>query len=183
MRLDHHGEMVHMYSILAASSRIPASDLPLTGEVADVMSLSWKSFLPSRDDINSVKKNLIVLVSRILTTYYPNLAPLAKVVTPHITHKYSAQMALKSEVYVIDVLMKNEARSDMIDIMHTLQGYLGKSYPRDHIVASGGHQLTCERQVAAQRHMVCGNTPEERLELLEPQSEDWHCLMCFLKVE
>ena len=31
--------------------------------------------------------------------------------------------------------------------------------------------------------MMDGNTPEERLQLLEPQAEDWHCLVCFLKVK
>ena len=76
--------------------------------------------------------------------------------------------------------MKNEAKaSDMIDITHTLQAYLGKSQKK---VASGGDQLTCERQVAAMRHMMDGNTPEDRLELIEPQCEDWHCMVCMLKV-
>ena len=89
----------------------------------------------------------------------------------------------KSEVVVLDVLMKNEAKSsDMIDIMKKMQEYLGEGYPKDRRVASGGDQLTCERQAGAQRHMMCGNTPEERLELLEPQSEDWHCMVCVLTV-
>jgi len=30
--------------------------------------------------------------------------------------------------------------------------------------------------------MMCGNTPEERLELLEPQCKDWHCMLCVLTV-
>ena len=81
---------------------------------------------------------------------------------------------------MLDVLMKNEARST--DIMQTLQGYLGKDYPVEKNIASGGDQLTCERQAASQRHMVDGDTPEERLQLLEPQTEDWHCLVCMLKV-
>ena len=47
-------------------------------------------------------------------------------------------------------------------------------------MASGGDQLTCERQVGAQQHMMDGDTPEDRLQLLEPQTEDWHCLVCVL---
>ena len=88
-------------------------------------------------------------------------------------------MSRKSEVVVLDVMMKNEAKhSDMLDIMMRMQEYLGKDYPSERRVASGGDQLMCERQFGA-RHVMDGNTPEERLQLLEPQAEDWHC---FLKV-
>ena len=79
--------------------------------------------------------------------------------------------------------MKNEAsRSDMIDIMKCMQDYLGKEYPSERRVPSGGDQLTCERQVGAQRHTMDGDTIQDRLGLLEPVTEDWHCLVCFLSV-
>ena len=42
--------------------------------------------------------------------------------------------------------------------------------------------MTCERQVAAQIHMMDGNTEEERLEHLKPVIEDWHCLVAFIGV-
>ncbi len=70
----------------------------------------------------------------------------------------------------------------MVDIMQTLQGYLGDDYPSIRRVASGGDQLTCERQVGVQRHPMDGDTPRDRLQLLEPQTEDWHCLVCILVV-
>lgn len=183
VRSDHQGEMLHMYSILAGCSRTPANDLPYTGQVAQLSSIPYESFLPSQSEVNSVKKNMTVIVCRILTDYIQDLSPLAKAVPKHIHHRYSKQMAQKSEVIVLDVLMKNETcHSDMINIMQTMQGYLGKDYPTDHRVASGGDQLTCERQIGSQHHMMDGNTPEDRLKLLEPQTEDWHCLVCFLSV-
>lgn len=69
-------------------------------------------------------------------------------------------MSKKSDVYVLDIVMKNEAKhKDMIDIMTMLQDYLGKDYNEDHPVASGGDQLTCENgQIGSQRHLMCGNT-------------------------
>ena len=92
-------------------------------------------------------------------------------------------MAKKSEVVVVDVLMKNEAKhSDMIDIMTAMHTYLGQDYPSDRRILSGGDQLTCERQIGAQRHTMNGNTPKERLGVLEPVTEDWHCLVCLLAV-
>jgi len=87
---------------------------------------------------------------------------LAKLVTQHIEHQYFAEMSLKSEVIVLDVHMKNEASgADMLDIMNHIQGYLRKDFPSDTRVLSGGDQLTCERQVGAQRHVMDGNTIRE----------------------
>lgn len=84
---------------------------------------------------------------------------------------------------MLDVLHKNEAYGpDMIDIMQSLHEYLGSDYQTDRRVASGGDQLTCERQAAAQRHMMHEDTPLERLDILEPVAEDWHCLVCVLMV-
>ena len=69
--------------------------------------------------------------------------------------------------------------ADMIDIMKALQDYIGDSSCK-HL--SGGDQLTCERQCCAQRHMMDADTQRDRLQLLEPVCEDWHALMCFMKV-
>ena len=83
---------------------------------------------------------------------------------------------------MLDVLMNNEAcRGDMIDIMHCMHNYIGSEYPNEKKVLSGGDQLTCERQVGAQRHTMDGDTVVDRLGLLEPVSEDWHCMVSVRK--
>lgn len=182
-RSDHSGEMLHMYSILVSKSRLPSVDLDRSGRVAQVSTLPWSSFVPSSCDVEHVKRNLVVLVSRLLTQYFKDLAPLSKSVPQHIQHQFTHEMSQKSEVAVVDVLMKNEARhSDMVDIMRTMQGYLGDQYPAENRIASGGDQLTCERQTGSQRHLMDGDTPRDRLQLLEPQCEDWHCLVIMLSV-
>ena len=183
LRSDHQGQMIHMFSILVGKSRTPAPELPRLGRGCNLAVVPADVFLPSADDVRKVKENLIVLVSRVLTQYLPALAPLAKVVPKHIEHLYLKEMSMKSEVFVLDVLMKNEAKhSDMLDIMTTLQNYLGSGCDEAARVLSGGDQLTCERQVGSQHQMRCGNSPRQRLELLEPVLEDWHCLVAFLTV-
>ena len=72
--------------------------------------------------------------------------------------------------------------SDMIDIMKCMQGYLGENYPDEKRVLSGGDQLTCERQVEAQRHTMDGDTVHDKLGILEPITEDWHRLVSLLSV-
>ncbi len=109
-------------------------------------------------------------MSRLLPQYFKDLSPLSKSVPQRNDHQYTEQMSRKSEVVVLDVLMKSEARSsDMVDIMQTLQGYLGDDYPSIRRIASGGDQLTCEHQVGVQRHLMDGDKPRDRLQLLEPQ--------------
>ena len=73
------------------------------------------------------------------------------------------------------VLMKNKAKhSDMLDIMLKMQAHLGKNQHSE--------QLTCEHQVGGQRHMMDADTLEDQLQLLQPQTEDWHSLVCVLTV-
>ncbi len=149
LRSNHQGDMLHMFSILAGRSRTPAPELPFTGQLSKLAETPPEFFLPTESDVAAVKKDLTVIVSRILTEYFPSLARFSKVVIKHIRHKYSMDMSMKSDVVVLDILMKNETkRKDMIDIMKTLQGYLGDEYPEDRPVLSGGDQLTVEREVA-----------------------------------
>lgn len=130
-----------------------------------------------------MQRNLVVLVSRIITKYINGLSVFSKVVLQHIQHRYSKEMGTKSEVIILDVQMKNESsRSDMIDITHCMQNYLGDDYPSERRVLSGGDQLTYERQVGAQRHTMDGDMVVDRLSLLESVTEYWHCLVCLLSV-
>ena len=86
-------------------------------------------------------------------------------------------------MHVLDVLMTNESESaDMVDITRTLHNYLGSNYPSNQRILSWGDQLTRERQTASQKHVMCGNTPEERLEFIEAAVEDWHCMVTFTLV-
>ena len=122
VRSDHHGSLLCMYSIVAGQSRTPARSLRHTGCVANLSALSPESFLPTctSKDVKAIRLNLATIVSRILTYIYyiVGLSPLSKVVPEHISHQYSTEMARQSDVVVVDVLMKNEAKkSDMIDIM------------------------------------------------------------------
>ena len=183
VRSDHHGEMLNMYSILAGKSHTPGPQLSHVGHVSTVSSVTPEMILPTTADITAVKSILVVLVSRVLTQYLSGLAPFSKAIAKHITHKYTAEMSKKSEVVVMDVLMKNETvHAEMIAIMKTMLEYLGSDYDDGRSVVSGGDLLTCEQQEGAQKHMMCGNTPMERLEVLKPVTEDWHSLVNLLGV-
>ena len=66
-------------------------------------------------------------------------------------------------------------------IMTIMHQYLGSDYQDDCRLLSGD-QLTIERQIGSQRHRMDGDTVKERLGVLEPVTEDWHCMVCLLSV-
>ena len=82
LRSDHQGEMLHMFSLLVGRSRTPAPEHPFTGQLSKLTEVPSDYFLPNISDITAVKSNMVVLVSRILTQYFPGLAPLSKVAYP-----------------------------------------------------------------------------------------------------
>ena len=90
VRTDHHGSLLHMYSILAGRSRVQVKQLSCTGCVAPLCHLTADSFLPTTEDFAAVKKNLVV-VGRIITKYISGLSGFSKAFPPHILHKYSKE--------------------------------------------------------------------------------------------
>ena len=183
IRSDHHAQLRHMFSLLVIKARIPPppSLLPELS-TQSLTSVKVDSFLPSLADMKVVQCDVEVLFGRIICDYYiKDMSQLKKFVASHIPHIYSDKMADKSEVVVLDVLHKNEMKStDMIHIMRVMASYLGTTYK--HVVYTGGDHVTCEREQGAKRHVMCSNTPEGRLEQLEPCVEDWHCVMNFMMV-
>ena len=168
VRINHHGSLLHMYTVIAGRSRIQVKELSHTHPVGVLSRLPADTFLPTSEDFLLIQKNLTVIVRRIITRYIDGMSVLSKSVPEHIEHKYSTEMAKKSETVILDVLMKNEAcRTDMIDIMKSMQDYVGKDYPTDRCIPSGGDQLTCERQVGAKRYTMDGDTVRDRLGLFE----------------
>ena len=181
-RADHRAEMQHMYSLLVVQSRTSSPEGTSTA-VRDITSLTSSAFLPTQQDIDAIQNNLVVLVARVLCKNMKFLSSFSKYVTAHIENKYAKEMAKKSDVIVLDVLMKNETKSaDMLAIMRKMQTYLGDTYSQNERVLSGGDHVTCERQVNAKRHLKDGDTSFDRLDVFEPQPEDFHALMSFLGV-
>ena len=88
IRTDCHGEMKHMFSMIVVRSRV-ASSLVESGPRRNLESLLSSTVLPTADDVCKIKKNLVVLVSRILCRYIKCLSSFSSAVLAHIPHAHS----------------------------------------------------------------------------------------------
>ena len=132
IRSNHHHSLVHMYSLLVVRPHASDSSLSTTDATSNLFKLEPSAFLPTAEEIDTMKMNLTVLARRIICAYIKYLNHIADVVPDHIPHKYSETMAEKSGTYFLDVLTKNEAKhADMVELMQTMQGYLGEEFPQD----------------------------------------------------
>lgn len=114
----HSGQILHMFSMLVCQRLTTAPELRQLSQLDNV---SPNYLLPKRLPGCSCWSHPCA-----------TLAPFSKVFPKHIPHKYSAEMCQKSDVVVLDVFEKNEANTqDMVDIMTSMQEYLGESYPDD----------------------------------------------------
>ncbi len=122
IRSDHHGQMKHMFSLLAVKSRAQGPSRLLPFHPPDISKDSPSKYLPNESDVRAIKSNLVVLTSRVLCEHIKMFKRQKGSVVKHIPHPHSAEMATKSDVVVCDVLHKNETkRVDMIDIMMASQ--------------------------------------------------------------
>ena len=100
--------MVHMYSMLVVKSRVRATVL-----------------VSCQQRVNSKPSEETWSFLYLLCKYMKGLKPLSPAVPNHIIHKYSKEMALKSDVHIVDVLMRNEAsHSGMVEIMPHQQSFV-----------------------------------------------------------
>ena len=100
IRTGFHGEMKHMYSILAIFSRTPSS--PARGSNTSLESINPDNILPTPENVLRVKQNLAILVSRVVCRYISCLKHFSVAIQSHITHKFSDQMAGKSDTFALD---------------------------------------------------------------------------------
>ena len=96
MREDAQNQSLHYVQMYAVKDRIDYSSVP---DSAPLSSRSIFDIIPSSDDYAQLKKNLAILVARILVEHIQFFNEDFKdLVTKHILHKYSDQMSQKSEV-------------------------------------------------------------------------------------
>ena len=125
VRSDNHDKLVHMFSLIAVRDRVKPPPFSPTFTMQRLLGPPTFSSLIELSDVQKVKDNLVVLVSRDLCKYIKCLSQCASSLEWHIKHTHSSEMAAKSEVAVLDVLHLNESKnSDKLEIMKEIARYV-----------------------------------------------------------
>ncbi|XP_053406393.1 uncharacterized protein LOC123566698 [Mercenaria mercenaria] len=150
---------------LRDDSTVKAVDLPL------------ETFLPDQCDIETTTQRMVVIVSRILTHFLPNLKQhYQQIPISHIQHKFSRESSLKSEIVNLGVMKENPSSiAGVIQILENLQQYVPrKTNGRMIKIVCHGDGLSVERHRDAQRARAGSLTEEGRLQGLVSTPQEFH---------
>lgn len=96
MRVDHQTLSLHFFHSYAIPDRVDISDFSSKIKIPDISTIDLDKFFPSRSDECVLKKNIAVLIGRVLVKHIPYLKKFG--LERHIQHEFSEEMARKSEV-------------------------------------------------------------------------------------
>ena len=96
--LDRRSKDHHWFHTVAVQDRAVGGDIVTTQPLAMVKDLELHTFLPSIDDCIKLNEEFIILIARVLTNRLPAWKSLQECVPAHIPHKFSKEMATKSEI-------------------------------------------------------------------------------------
>lgn len=97
MTMANQNKNVHWVNHKVVINRISGNQLEWEGPKQEIVDVPNIKFLPSAHDYKQQRHNYIVLVSRILVSYFNCFQPLKEACIQHIQHKYMKEMAEKSE--------------------------------------------------------------------------------------
>lgn len=87
----------HWFHLMAVKDGVVAQDLPMKSPV-DIRKLPLQTILPSVEDCHNLHTELTVLAVRVLVTHLTSFKAFSDLNPQHIDHKYSIEMANKSEI-------------------------------------------------------------------------------------
>lgn len=98
MTYDNQTQSLHYYHSFGAEGRVNLCNHSSAANTIDKSTVDYTKFVPSNDDKCTIEKNMHTIVSWILVQEIPALRKFSRGVKMHIDHKYSQEMAKKSNV-------------------------------------------------------------------------------------
>ena len=86
-------QSIHWIHHIAVKDRIKTYHLANDEPLGNLLNYDLNSLLPGEDQQMEMRREYIVLTSRILTSHLAVFKPFSNVVLRHIPHQYSAEMA------------------------------------------------------------------------------------------
>ncbi|KAH3814500.1 uncharacterized protein LOC127835962 [Dreissena polymorpha] len=191
--LEKSNRDLHLFASNVLFNRIASPDkYSLVPTRTPLTDLKAEMFLLSGNYRSTLVNSYCVILGRILCELKA-FSWMANALPDHIHHPYQHEMSLKSDIFKLPIMMKNEAKhEDCVDILDTyeavLSDYYHKAFGSEDVlhkfgVTVGGDQLTRVRLEEAKNLRALATTPNKRFEDLHPfVIELWHTKQDFLEV-
>lgn len=99
--IDSRTQSLRYFNSFAVQDRVDLSSYSDHTPSVDIDTLSMDCLLPTHNDLQTLRSCFAIHIARILTRYLSIFSAFVKVVPLHIDHKYSDNMAKKSNVVII----------------------------------------------------------------------------------
>ena len=90
--------MHHYVNVLLAQDRVNNEHLPIDVPIAHLRTLPNTAFLPSADDVQTLRADVLQVVCLILLENVPAFSAFKGIIAEHFTHRYSEEMKKKTLV-------------------------------------------------------------------------------------
>ena len=186
MSSEKQNKSLHWFLNLGVIKRVTDPELPDLAPRQDIKQVENGEFIPNVEDCVSLDENFCFHIAHILVKAVPFLVDFK--IPDVIDHPFLEEMKKKSTFYVLDLLEKNENKSDeIIDILHWIHQNFVPCTEEDHPealerIVFGGDVLTNERAYSGQMAMMNGRTSYERMGSVIHRPEGLHRLMNLTQV-
>ncbi|XP_076128519.1 uncharacterized protein LOC143109630 [Alosa pseudoharengus] len=142
--INRANQSIHWIHHIAVEDRVPSNHLSRHKPTQPLTDYNIGKSLPSLDSQAQMRRDYVVLGSRILTKYLNAFKPLSAIVVHHIPHQYSAEMSEPSTHHPLGLLFKDENQStELADVLQHLQNeYVPKGPDGPQSILVGGDRLT-----------------------------------------
>lgn len=131
MREEHQNVSEHAVASTLVFDRVPSDHLPDNGPQEDIKTTGPGFFLLSDDELSEIAYRYRVYAGRIIAKAIPKLSFLADLLPKDIPQQYSKEMKVKSEVFTLPVLTKDEKKyADCVDVMDMFEDWVHENHTK-----------------------------------------------------
>ena len=129
MRKDINNEDLHLFASNLIENRVNFGHLPNNCSKGTIVNFPRHNFTLSGNEWKMYAESAKILVGRIILEFFPTFKFLKSVIPSHIQHKYSNEMAQKSNIASLPIINANDAKyEDCVNILRTYEKWIAEIY-------------------------------------------------------
>lgn len=129
MRKDIQNEDLHLFASNLIENRVNFGHLTNSSPKGNIVNFPRTNFTLSGNEWKMYAEAAKILVGRIILEFFPKFKCLKSIIPSHIQHKYSNEMAQKSNITSLPIINANEAKyEDCVKILRTYERWIAEIY-------------------------------------------------------